>query len=58
MKAFVIVALSLAILHSFGDIARTIKEEDNDAEGIGKLIGGIIRLAVMVLGLIFTCVGW
>lgn len=58
MKALVIVALSVSIFYSLVDIARTIKKEENNAEGLGKFVGVALRLGVMVLGLIFTCVGW
>lgn len=58
MKVFVIVTLSLSILWCLSGILTVLKEEDNDAFGLGKLTGNILRLIMVIIALVFTCVGW
>lgn len=53
MKTFVIIALSLSISSSLYFIFKAIDENDD-----GAFISGTLRLIVMILALIFTCIGW
>ena len=52
MKATVIVVLSLAILSEFG----TVFEDTRDNKPM-VVLGGIIRMVMGTLALVFVCVG-